>query len=856
MKTKNIALSQILILMVGIFAFSWSLGVVSAGDGTRKERETCSGNDICDEGLDCVEGKCVKLEESNIDEQLRPEWDRACENKEIIDAALCRDNFLNSEYKFFEDENGQFWEYNSQTKTYQKFDETSVQAKESPTSTAVKPTNTDVFLKDSELGPRIGLGNNAQDLIDGIDDEGPAAADQDGEDQPDSNNKPKICDNDGDCPEGQKCEEGKCVAKPSVADNVKEGAGIFSSIYGIGGGTGLLSSGGFLDVAVSGIAWAGTAYGIVKLAGKLFGDDEQNLVDALANGIGGGVFAGRAAYGLFKEGGALAFKGGTGWFGWSAGTWGTVVGLGVGAAIFVLTYKDEKVEKIDYKCEVWSPPIGGENCEKCNDQGILPCSEYQCRSLGQACELINVGTDNEKCVWVNDKDISYPVISLDEGALRPDYIYEPFEIKSPPERGARVVYTEDRNGCVPPFTPLSFGINISEPAKCKIDYVRKTDFETMEFYMGGNSLFDTMHEEQMSLPGPSAAQNGSPIINNDGDYELYVRCQDANGNYNPASFVFKYCVQEGPDTTPPTIVGTDLVNNMPVAVDQQSVDIEVYVNEPANCKWSHLDQTYEIMENEMVCANNVFDMNAQMLYKCSTTLDGLKNKVKNNFYFRCEDQPSKPKSERNANTNSYAFTVIGTQPLIIDSVGPEGTIRDSTNSIKVTLTSETLAGYNEGESFCYYSQSCYSQNGDKESYTKFYYENGQMTHKHSQELWLGSGDYECSIKCIDLGGNFDTMETTYTIESDTSQPIIARAYKEDNFLKLITTEKAECFYSLSSCNYLIEDGVSMNVLDDVNHFTDWTAEKILYVKCKDEYGNQPLPDQCSIIAKPFEIPYE
>ena len=64
-------------------------------------------------------------------------------------------------------------------------------------------------------------------------------------------------------------------------------------------------------------------------------------------------------------------------------------------------------------------------------------------------------------------------------------------------------------------------------------------------------------------------------------------------------------------------------------------------------------------------------MSAQMLYKCSTNLTGLKDKTENKYYFRCKDQPLAAESKRNSNSESYQFTLLGTQPLVIDSVSPE-----------------------------------------------------------------------------------------------------------------------------------------------------------------------------------------
>jgi hypothetical protein len=45
----------------------------------------------------------------------------------------------------------------------------------------------------------------------------------------------------------------------------------------------------------------------------------------------------------------------------------------------------------------------------------------------------------------------------------------------------------------------------------------------------------------------------------------------------------------------------------------------------------------------------------------------------------------------------------------------------------------------------------------------------------------------------------------------------------------------------------------MYSLDDNEYYSEWNINQDFYIKCEDEYGNQPLPNQCSIIARPFEI---
>ena len=147
---------------------------------------------------------------------------------------------------------------------------------------------------------------------------------------------------------------------------------------------------------------------------------------------------------------------------------------------------------------------------------------------------------------------------------------------------------------------------------------------------------------------------------------------------------------------------------------------------------------------------------------------------------------------------------------------------------------------------CMYSE-------DEEMYLTFFGDENFDNYQHSQDLWLVEGDYEYHIKCIDLGGNTDTKTIEFTVKSDKEAPIVVRVYREGEYLKLITNEKAECVYDTVDCNYVLGDGRSMYTSNDINHFVDWDSNKNFYIKCADDYGNQPLPNECSIIVRPFEI---
>ena len=634
---------------------------------------------------------------------------------------------------------------------------------------------------------------------------------------------------------------------PAGSSTLSEWLGIDPAVEGVKGGEGLgvYQTGHIFDAFFSGVQWYVAGYYAVKWLGPALGLEEYE-VNALSKAAGWGLGMGKFTYTLAK-----------GYFGKSstaAGWWGFGIGMAFALYWYAHEYEEVYYRIIEFDCKPWQAQTKGKNCELCNKQE-LPCSIYQCKSLGQACELLNDEASGEAmCVWINPNDVKPPVIEANPEFLLDGYSYTPDNAVSPPDRGVIVVYENSRSGdgCAPAFTPLRFGIKLDEPAKCKADYFRKRSFDEMRFDLGGGN-FKYNHSITMSLPGPNNTRSEGLVLRNNGQETIYIKCQDANGNSNEANFVFKYCVDPGPDTTPPLIVGTNIRNNVPISFNQDTLDLELYINEPSNCKWSTNDESYENMPNEMDCsdAQNIGDfriVNNRNVYVCKTTLTGIKDNQENKFYFRCKDQPqlegTNSESQRNTNSESYEFTIIGTRPLYIDSVEPnDTTIKDSTESVKVTLKVETSAGYNEGESICYYGE-------DENNINIEFFNTASYT--HSTDLYLPEGEYEYYIRCVDVGGNSDTKKISFEVESDSEPPIITRAYKEENYLKIITNEPAKCVYDVQDCGYLFEDGLPMTSGEENSHFTTWSTKTKFYIKCQDEYGNRPAPNKCSAIIKPLD----
>ncbi len=609
------------------------------------------------------------------------------------------------------------------------------------------------------------------------------------------------------------------------------------------------------------LAWAGAIYlglkGLSLLAGAL-GDDA--LSDALNQAAQWGSLAYIGVYGLGAILEGIGAAGST-IAGWGAALMTPVAGwIAAGIAVIwtLFSYRSKNQQVITFQCMPWQAPTGGDDCEECNDQGLISCTEYQCKTLGQACVFVD-----EMCIASQD-DGMYPRISpWQDALLNQDYSYAVPNTVSNLQQGAYIIYSLSGDGCIPAFTPLSFGITLDEYARCKISPTRSDSYETMpNIFFGGEDgtrigSFDINHSYQLAIPGISALQGNNISLPNGGEYELYVRCTDYNGNANPTEYVFMFCIDQGQDYTAPVIKSTNPLNGAPVTYNTESIETTFYVNEPAECRWSHTNQDYDSMPNTMTCATNVLEMNAYMNYPCTTTLTGIHNNMQNTFYIRCRDQPqligTPEESQRNTNTQSYEYILIGTEPLILNWVTPNNTVvRGPSSSIQVMIEAETSAGYNNGISTCYFSET-----GEDGTYVQFQYPGGEPSYQHSQELWLEEGSYEFYIRCIDLGGNMDSAIINFDVEVDVLAPTISRAYYDEGYLKIVTDERAECVYETAAsigCNYNIDEaGNAMHTNDNLEHYTTWNNNMDYYIKCIDENGIYPPYNECSIVVRPVDI---
>jgi len=331
----------------------------------------------------------------------------------------------------------------------------------------------------------------------------------------------------------------------------------------------------------------------------------------------------------------------------------------------------------------------------------------------------------------------------------------------------------------------------------------------------------------------------------------------------------EFCVDDGPDISPPEILGTNYLQETFIRSGVTETDLEIYTNEPADCRWDFNDKRYEEMKEDGIdfCSQNISDhLNGGYRYGCSGTLTGLKDSVDNNFYIRCKDKPyvDAPNysgvETRIANEQPHPLTLKGTGAITISEINVNGqieniVIEDSTPTIRATIDVKTVGGADTGKARCQWREEGSTQ------YTHFYNDGSfGFVYPNTHDFYLEAGDYAYEILCYDAGGNSieDTVE--FEIQVDREAPNVVRAYHEakagTSYLKIVTDENAECVYDVQDCLYDINEGTQMSTTDGISHFTNWNTQTNFYIKCKDDFKKGPRIDEgngCSIVVKPSRI---
>lgn len=602
-------------------------------------------------------------------------------------------------------------------------------------------------------------------------------------------------------------------------------------------------------------AWAAAAYLVINYFAKKYASQRNAGDISIATGIGAII-------------GVLTVEIIGGPIGWVA----AVITIAAAGIYMLVGYQIYSREIFTFRTGLWQPPEGGADCNKCNSlrvAGQNGCSEYICHSYGAACDWINNETKYETCVEVNIGDVAAPIITPAKEIYGENVFLNNNYDYTASSAGAKIIYNGEGGAtgkCVPAFTPVKLAFKTNENANCRIGItpaVGTTDdekFKTMKDMAEGSahSKNHTLQLPSMVTASTSSLENAGYELTNNGNYKFYIRCEDVRGNINKMDYVMSFCVQQGPDTNPPKITGTNPAQNAfePYGIDKIE-NFQVYTNEPADCKWDFQSKDYNFMNyNFSKCSQSIDDKIRGFDFGCQGNLTGFKNGVENKYYISCMDQPELKgtikENKRNAGA-PYELILKGTGKLLIENVKINGkangtTIKDSRENVNVKIEVMTFGGAEEGKARCKYSE-------DKIAYSLFDNNNNRnYITPNTQNLYMENGTYKYFLQCFDIAGNIAETMINFGVEVDKSPPIVVRVYKEDDYLKLITDELGKCVYFPNGgCTYLFDEGTLMTSLEEKEYYAEWNIKNDLYIKCKDEYGNMPGPDECSIIARPFEI---
>ncbi len=581
-------------------------------------------------------------------------------------------------------------------------------------------------------------------------------------------------------------------------------------ILGFGGG---LSSWMAGPVNVGGFAGAMIAAGIGMFAGSMLAkiagtSPGWSMVATISGGVAGVMLAG-----YFMEGimGGACFDA------------TTCLVIGVIALIVMIASlffgSDCEPVEVEFTCEPWQPPVGGDGCEKCNEDPLKPCSEYRCESLGASCELLNKGTTEEMCVDARPDDSEPPRVEPRLGLISENHKYEKTE------DGFKI--TSLNGGCLNAYENFYFGITTNEPAQCKFDLEIK-DYEDMSQTFGINA-YTYNHTTTFILPDPSHGQ--SQGIDWNGDLNMYVKCRDTKGNEMPGYYNIEMCVNQGPDNTAPVVKAVEPGNDGLIALNETEKEVKIYVSEPSECRWSFQDTDYVNMENDMECVKSLTQME-QGGYLCSDVLPV--NSSQNEFYIRCKDQPWLNAS---GNVNQESFVYILRKPeseLGIDWIEPSEDLEVEKTPTEVVLNVKTSGGAGGDLTKC-----SYSFTGDR--MIPFF---NTYSEVHEQKFNLNQGRKRIFVECEDTTGDVVREDISFRILVDKGTPQLARVYQNGNKMTVITSEDAECVFTTKDCNYKFDEGDSAG--SGLKHSFSVVSGNKYYIRCKDKYGN--LPGGCSAIV--------
>ena len=607
-------------------------------------------------------------------------------------------------------------------------------------------------------------------------------------------------------------------------------SGQFAAVFGPSVGPAVAAGGAALTGAAMGLAL--TSF-VLDYTGVGRGLPAEATYSLLAAGAAGGALVGYAWVASTSLGSSLPGAASAAVIG-IAGLVVVVVVIIIIIILSILGVGDIEAIQAEFICKPWQPPLGGSDCSKC-DGNNPPCSLYSCHSLGQTCELINEGTDEVACIDVGTDDATTPLLQPLSGVLPTGHSYTNIS-----ERG----YSITAQGCLRPYTRLTFGIAASEPSQCRVARNHTDSFDAMpEDDFGVSSLFRFNHTASLLVPDLPSLGYRSFDPNLTASYALYVRCTDKQGNKNTPEYAISFCVAQGPDVSQPFIQWREPSQAF-TRSEATTQSVSLYTNEPAECRWDTRDAPYESLLHEMNCAYHLSE-ETRFGWKCSALFPV--NETQTIYYARCLDQPwlmGANESQRNPSASPYRFSLQRSSPLKITSALPEGKIEFGSIPASTEIVVRTEGGADEGAAQCSYQW---------DTARIPFLHTLSTVHRMTFSLWQ-EGQFTLPVECKDSVGNTAENVVSFDVLLDNTPPKVTRAYNLANNIQIVTDEPAECHYSNAlprpgekGCEFAFENGTSMTTMGNV-HAAPFVPGVPYYIKCRDRFL-WDMGDTCSIILR-------
>lgn len=513
----------------------------------------------------------------------------------------------------------------------------------------------------------------------------------------------------------------------------------------------------------------------------------------------------------------------------------TALLLAATAILLAIIYSaGEETRMVTTTCEPWMAPVGGDDCGKCDEDPMHPCSEYRCRSLGQLCRFIaeNEGTTKGTCYNEDPNDVTRPNIKpwyaedgqyplsvwkrerTSEGPQRVE-VHSEYQINVLPSSSEYSSGYEIR-GKLPSFSTIEFGIRTdNKPSQCKYSTEYKPD---MTFATAGSWFGDNYYSKEHNMTIFGLLPNKT--------YTYYIICRGANGypreDERTPPFKITFETGEGPDLEPPFIVGSEPENNGYIKAGENA-GVLFYVDEvsPFKCRMATADMDYSLMNMNLSCASHTAGSLLNAYGKCAANMT-LQQGV-NTYYIRCRDEPTTGTTP-NVMEESYVYSVIQSEPLEITSVQPpSGTTYYTRN---ITMQVSTAKGAFSGKAICSYEETT-----TRLISGEFFQTDAAS---HLQEFsGLPTGDYKFLIDCYDAVDNAASATLNFSVEADTIPPNVIALYKDAAGLHLTLDEEASCEYS--NDRFTFGSGTSAST-DSTTAVFPATMSKY-YIICRDKFGN-------------------